>query len=163
MISQAAKAIAGVALPSPIPPPAARTAPVPMPAPPPPVPTPAPVPAPLPIMVAPLPSPTSTAPAARPSQTETPGLRSLEFEHDLPQIHVPPPRHSSDFISDMELPDLDLSSIADGPRIETEPTLRLIVEPEPSNSRWFFWVLAAVAVLGVAAVYTAMRFGWIKF
>ena len=79
----------------------------------------------------------------------------------LPELHVPPPRpNAGAFISDLDLPDIDLASIGDGPRVDSE--LRLIMDhPLPSRG-WFYWVLAALAVIGVAGVYTAWRLGWIR-
>ena len=79
------------------------------------------------------------------------------------EFHVPPPRaDAAAFISDLDLPDIDLASIGDGPRLDTEPTLRLIIDPPPSSGAWFYWMLAAIAVIGVAVGYTAWRLGWIR-
>jgi hypothetical protein len=82
---------------------------------------------------------------------------------ELPELHVPPPRAGAGaFISDLDLPDIDLASIADGPRLE-EPTLQLIMDHPPPSNRWFYWVLAAIAVIGVALGYTSLRLGWLRF
>jgi hypothetical protein len=77
---------------------------------------------------------------------------------------VPPPRpNAGTFISDLDLPDIDLSTIADGPRLEDEPTLQLIMDRPPPSKAWFYWLLAGIAVTGAAAVYAGWRFGWIQF
>ena len=82
---------------------------------------------------------------------------------ELPELHVPPPRAGAGaFISDLDLPDIDLAAIADGPRLE-EPTLQLIMDQPPPSNRWFYWVLAAIAVIGVALGYTSLRLGWLRF
>lgn len=125
MITQAAKAIAGVKLPSPIPPP--------------------------------------TPPSRQPMPAATPGLRTPELPNEMPALHVPPAKHDGQFISDLELPDLDPADVGDRPALQAESTLRLIVEREPSSGRWFFWLLLALAVLGAAGVYVALRLGWIRF
>lgn len=96
----------------------------------------------------------ATLPPA-PDPANPPKASDLEFP--------PAPANAGRFISDLELPDIDLSSVDAGPRLDREPTLRLIVERPPSGGRWFLWVLAALAVIGVAAGYTAWRFGWIRF
>lgn len=81
---------------------------------------------------------------------------------ELPELHVPPPRPNAGvFISDLDLPDIDLAAIGDAPRADAE--LRLFLERPPVSRAWFFWVLAALAVLGVAATYTSWRLGWIRF
>ncbi len=85
-------------------------------------------------------------------------------EDDLPELHVPPPRaHAGAFISDLDLPDIDLASISDGPRQDGEPTLHLVMDQTPSPRAWIYWMLLAVAVIGIAAGYTAWRLGWIRF
>lgn len=101
------------------------------------------------------------APAAPPSPPRlsvvpTPPLRPEE----LPELHVPPPRpNAGAFISDLDLPDIDLASISDAPR---ESDLHLIIEEPPKSKAWFYWVLLALVVIGVGAGYTAWRLGWIK-
>jgi general secretion pathway protein A len=83
---------------------------------------------------------------------------------ELPELLVPPPRAGAGaFISDLDLPDIDLASIADGPRLDEEPTLRLIIDQRPASNTWFYWVLAAIAVIGVALGYTSLRLGWLRF
>ena len=85
-------------------------------------------------------------------------------EEELPELHVPPPRSGAGaFISDLDLPDIDLASIADGPRLDDEPTLRLIMDQPPKSNVWFYWMLAAIAVIGVALGYTSLRLGWLRF
>jgi general secretion pathway protein A len=102
-------------------------------------------------------------PALQPKPAPPPAraVSDASRRSELPELHVPPPRHGAGaFISDLDLPDIDLSAIADGPRQDSD--LQLIIDrPRPSN-RWLYWVLAAVAVIAVAAGYTAWRLGWIK-
>lgn len=80
---------------------------------------------------------------------------------EMPELHVPPPRPGAGaFISDLDLPDIDLSTIAEGPRADID--LRLTIDrPHPSKA-WLYWVLAALGVIAVAVGYTAWRFGWIR-
>lgn len=80
---------------------------------------------------------------------------------ELPELYVPPPRSNvGAFISDLDLPDIDLAAIGDAPRADGE--LQLIVDQPPASRAWFYWVLVAVAVLGIAATYTGWRLGWIR-
>lgn len=81
---------------------------------------------------------------------------------DPPELHVAPLRADAGaFISDLDLPDIDLAAIGDVPRADVE--LRLIMDHAPPSKAWFYWVLAAVAVIGVGVMYTAWRLGWIKY
>lgn len=80
--------------------------------------------------------------------------------HELQELHVAPPRKDAGaFISDLELPDIDLSAAGDAPR---ESDLRLIMDTPPPSKAWFYWVLAALAVIGVGTTYAAWRLGWIR-
>lgn len=142
LITQAAKSIAGKELD-----PALKAPPV----------APAPPPA------RPQPPAASAAPAPIRVERAAAPFRPID-PAELPQLHVPPPRpNAGAFISDLDLPDIDLSSISDGARLDSEPSLHLILDqPRPSKA-WIFWVLAAVAVIGIAAGYAAWRLGWIRF
>lgn len=99
--------------------------------------------------------------APSPSPSHAPSASGpLKLER-VPELHVPPPRpDAGTFISDLDLPDIDLASIGDGPRADGE--LHLIMDKAPPSRAWLFWTLAAVAVIGVAGVYTAWRLGWIR-
>jgi general secretion pathway protein A len=109
---------------------------------------------------APTPHPVTPQPAPpQPSVASAPPPNA-----EVPELHVPPPRAGAGaFISDLDLPDIDLASIADGPRLDEEPTLRLIIDQRPTSNTWFYWMLAAIAVIGVALGYTSLRLGWLRF
>jgi hypothetical protein len=83
---------------------------------------------------------------------------------ELPELHVPPARSGAGaFISDLDLPDIDLASITDGPRLDEESSLRLIMDqPAPSNT-WFYWMLVAIAIIFLGLGYTTLRLGWLRF
>ena len=109
----------------------------------------------------PAPSAPPVATFAAPRAVPPPATPPMPEE--LPELHVPPRRAGAGaFISDLDLPDIDLASIADGPRME-EPSLQLIMDHPPSSNAWFYWVLAAIAVIGVALGYTSLRLGWLRF
>lgn len=94
-----------------------------------------------------------------PPRAETPSRRMT----DLPDLQAPPLRADAATLMDtLELPDIDLASIPDGPREGHEPSLHLIIDTPPSSKRWLLWVLLALAVIAVGAGYAAWRLGWIK-
>jgi general secretion pathway protein A len=108
----------------------------------------------------PLLQPAPAAPRPEPQLPRAAASAPARVE-ELPELHVPPPRPGAGrFISDLDLPDIDLASISDGPRDDAE--LRLIIERPHSSKAWLYWVLAALAVIGVAAGYTAWRMGWVR-
>jgi hypothetical protein len=37
------------------------------------------------------------------------------------------------------------------------------MDQTPHSNTWFYWVLAAIAVIGVALGYTSLRLGWLRF
>jgi general secretion pathway protein A len=106
----------------------------------------------------------SPAPAPAPAAATSAASADASAIHDLPELHVPPPRAGAGaFISDLDLPDIDLAAIADGPRHDEEPSLRLIMDQPPRSNTWFYWMLAAIAVIFLALGYTSLRLGWLRF